>query len=176
MFNSNEIWKNIVEYEELYQVSSYGRIKRFNKDERYRSFKILKPHKINDYGHLKTDLYKNGLRESFQIHRLVLEAFVGICPVGMECCHNDGNSSNNFIGNLRWDTRLENVKDKNKHKTMPIGSRHGMAKLNELQVRIIKRLLEDDYLTQREIAKIFDIDWSTIWRIKHNKTWRHVKI
>lgn len=46
------------------------------------------------------------------VHRLVLEAFVGPCPPGMEACHNDGTRTNNHVDNLRWGTRQENVLDR----------------------------------------------------------------
>lgn len=42
------------------------------------------------------------------VHRLVLEAFVGPCPAGMECCHGDSDRSNNALSNLRWDTHQAN--------------------------------------------------------------------
>lgn len=174
MSDLKEIWKDIIGYIDIYMVSNYGRIKRFNKDNRYKSFKILKPHRVNKYGHLKIDLYKNSLRKTYHIHRLVLEAFIGSCPPGKEGCHNDGNPSNNFVDNLRWDTRLENIKDKIRHKTMPMGSKHGRAKLNEKQVRIIKWLLKDGCLTQKEIAKIFNVSKYIISKIKNNIIWRHV--
>lgn len=51
------------------------------------------------------------------VHRLVLEAFVGPCPPGMVACHNDGDSANNAVGNLRWDTVKNNIGDKYRHGT-----------------------------------------------------------
>jgi hypothetical protein len=50
-----------------------------------------------------------------QVHRLVLEAFVGPCPDGMECCHEDGDSTNNRVDNLRWDTHEANVRERLEH-------------------------------------------------------------
>ena len=49
------------------------------------------------------------------MHCLVLEAFIGLRPKNMECCHNDGNPQNNDLTNLRWDTKLSNAKDRIKH-------------------------------------------------------------
>lgn len=49
------------------------------------------------------------------IHRLVLEAFVGPCPDGMEALHSDGNKTNNNVDNLRWGTPSENNRDIVKH-------------------------------------------------------------
>lgn len=57
------------------------------------------------------------------VHRLVLEAFVGPCPEGMEGCHGDGDPTNNSLGNLRWDTATSNQLDKVRH-----GTHHNAAK------------------------------------------------
>lgn len=56
-------------------------------------------------------LYQDGHSRSPQISRLILDAWVGPCPEGMECCHNDGNAMNNVLSNLRWDTHWNNVQD-----------------------------------------------------------------
>jgi len=70
----------------------------------------------------------------------------------MEACHNDGNNLNNELENLRWDTHKNNIGDSIIHGTMVdnSGSRHGMSKLNESQVRIIKYLLKTKVLDQTE--------------------------
>jgi len=49
------------------------------------------------------------------VHRLVLEAFAGPCPDGMEACHGDGDPTNNRRLNLRWDTRSSNQLDTVRH-------------------------------------------------------------
>jgi hypothetical protein len=49
--------------------------------------------------------------EMLYVHRLVLSAFVGSCPPGMECCHWDDDKANNTVWNLRWASRSANIKD-----------------------------------------------------------------
>lgn len=54
------------------------------------------------------------------VHRLVLEAFVGPCPEGMECRHfPDRDTANNHLGNVSWGTRQQNMADKKIHGTSP---------------------------------------------------------
>jgi HNH endonuclease len=53
------------------------------------------------------------------VHTLVLQAFVGPCPAGMEACHYDGDKANNKLGNLRWDTKRANELDAIRHRTRP---------------------------------------------------------
>ena len=93
----SEVWKDIEGYEGLYQVSNWGRVKslKFGKE------RILKPEK-NRNGYLVVNLYKNGKRKHFKIHRLVAEAFVSN-PDNLPCVnHADEDKTNNFYGNLEF--------------------------------------------------------------------------
>lgn len=64
-----EIWKNIKGYEDIYQVSNLGRVKRVETD------RVLQPYR-NKGGYLLVYLYKNGKRKNHRIHRLVAQAFI----------------------------------------------------------------------------------------------------
>jgi hypothetical protein len=78
--------------------------------------------------------FDHGKKKSTLAHRLILLTFVGPCPPGMECCHNDGNGSNNVLSNLRWDTRKSNRADSLRHGTRPLGEKHWNSKLTSAQV------------------------------------------
>jgi hypothetical protein len=119
-------------------------------------------------GYSFVKLWKNKKPYLKFIHRLLLETFIGPCPNDMEGCHNNGNPSDNRLENLRWGTRSDNIKDAIKHGTW---IDKPSAKLNELQVRIIRRLLGFGTLKQREIAEIFGVAKTAISRIKTGKTW-----
>jgi hypothetical protein len=164
-----EIWKSVVNYENLYEVSNYGKIKSF----KYGKEKILKPRK-NRSGHLTVVLHKNGTPNYCYIHRLVLETFVGPCPSGMESCHNDGNPPNNFIGNLRWDTRKANQGDKILHGTDQKGSNNNHSVLIEEKVMDIKRDLANG-LSYAKIAKKYNVSKSAIAHINKGRSWEHIK-
>ncbi|MDE2095631.1 MAG: HNH endonuclease [Patescibacteria group bacterium] len=71
----------------------------------------------------------SGNKKYSLVHRLVLEAFIGPCPPGMECRHLNGNRSDNRLENLCWGTRIENVEDKRKHGTILRGEMNPNAKL-----------------------------------------------
>lgn len=108
-----EIWRPVVGYEGLYEVSDLGRIRSFVKEPTGR---LLKPRPSKSSEHRNPGwavaLFKDGTRKSFLIHRLVLEAFVGPCPDGLEACHWNDNSADNRLVNLRWDTHSANTQDK----------------------------------------------------------------
>ena len=104
---TDEQWKSITGYEELYEVSSLGRVKSLNY-HRTGKEKILKPNKTKD-GYLVVWLYKNGKRKFFKIHRLVAEAFLPN-PMGFpEINHKDEVKTNNIVSNLEWCTREYNT-------------------------------------------------------------------
>lgn len=112
-----ERWVPVKGYEGLYEVSDRGRMKSLpRKDARgaLRKERLLKPY-VMKHGHHQTGLTKDGVTKYHLIHRLVLEAFVGPCPEGMEACHGEGGPSDNRVENIRWDTRSENMKDVARH-------------------------------------------------------------
>lgn len=115
-----ETWKPVVGWEELYEVSDQGRVRSVDrtihyKDGQTRRYKgrVLKPWK-NRKGYLQVSLCGEGQTNKF-VHRIVLEAFVGDCPEGLETLHIDGNPANNHVGNLKWGTSNENSLDQVRH-------------------------------------------------------------
>ena len=115
--NDNERWLPVVGFEDLYEVSNFGRVKSLGRPycNGVRSFppRILRPGPSN-YGHLSVVL---GRGNTWMVHTLVLTAFIGPRPPGAEGCHNDGNPANNHLDNLRWDTRSNNIRDGVRHGT-----------------------------------------------------------
>ncbi len=107
-------------------------------------------------------------------HELVLELFVGPRPLGMVACHNDGNSRNNDVSNLRWDTPAANEADKVRHGTIKRGSRHYLAKLTEDDVRRLRAEVSRGIPAQR-LANMYGIDPGTAVGIAAFKSWKHVK-
>lgn len=107
---------------------------------------------------------------SIAVHRLVLFAFVGPQPEGMECCHYDGNTTNNRLSNLRWDTPVSNQEDKRRHGRMALGEQSNFAKLTESQVRSIKhRIADGEKLCS--IASDYFVTPEAIGAIKSGKNW-----
>lgn len=115
-----------------------------------------------------------GRARNFFVHRLVLEAFVGPCPEGMECCHGDGNPANNSLSNLRWDTGSANQADRRKHGTAHLGEKNKMSLVTEDIVRAIRRRYEEGGITLKAIGDIYGITESAVWRIIKRRNWSHV--
>ena len=102
----DEIWKDIPEYEGLYQVSNLGRVKSLPKYNQYIE-KIMKFTTRSGYHNLI--LRKNGERKSKQVHRLVAEAFIPKTEGKDIVNHKDFNRKNNNVNNLEWVTQKENI-------------------------------------------------------------------
>lgn len=96
-----EIWKDIAGYEGYYQVSNFGRVKRFG------SVKNLKPGD-NGHGYLYVNLSVKNKTKSFYVHRLVAIAFIENPLDKKTVNHVNGNKSDNSIENLEWATQSEN--------------------------------------------------------------------
>ena len=158
-----EQWKNVVGFEGIYEVSNHGNIRSVKTNQ------IKKPTINKKDNRPFLNLWKNNKQKIMRPHRMVLEAFVGLCPEGFECCHNDGNAFNNHVSNLRWDTHTNNIHDRIKHGTSNRGERCGTAKLTLEQVNAIRQ----DTRLQRLIAADYGIAESMISRIKNGKRWQH---
>lgn len=129
-------------------------------------------------GHIRVSLYCKGHQHIRYVHRLILEAFVGPCPDGMECRHANGNPADNRLENLRWGTRSENQRDAVKHGTAAgfgnRGERCSAAKLSEEQVRQIIREGYREPQARREMAERCGVTETTIRDILSRRTWRHL--
>ncbi len=192
--SSEEVWKPVVDFEGLYEVSNLGRVRSPGKYATMRPCKrvpagrtcylkpkILKPQRLSSITtYLGFALYKDGKMYgtwNCPAHRLVLEAFIGPCPEGMECCHGDGDPTNNRLDNLRWDTHTSNLMDRVEHGTVPdnrkTGEENGSSRFTENDIRQMRELRQEG-LTQQAIADIFDTAQPVVERIVNRKAWKHV--
>jgi hypothetical protein len=121
--------------------------------------------------HKRVRLVKDGQGHTQLVHRLVLAAFVGPCPPGMEARHfPDRDTRNNSLVNLSWGTHSQNCADTIVHGTMVRGERNGNAKLTEFEVRKVRRLAASGW-SQRQIARRFGVSQSTVQRIAGREIW-----
>lgn len=105
-----EIWKDIMGYEDLYQVSNLGRIKSLRQCTKHHKEKeyILKPSLANN-GYCQVTLYRNPSdKRKFLVHRLVANAFLDNPNNLPQVNHKDENPTNNRADNLEWCTAKYN--------------------------------------------------------------------
>jgi hypothetical protein len=171
-----EIWAPIKDFEGVYEVSTLGRIRSLDRPQRVRGNgislqkgQILKQWKQTNY--MYCDLRKPGIKQKARIHVVVLETFVCPRPDGMIACHNNGDSTDNRLCNLRWGTHEENAADKILHGTHQYGERAAKSKLTEAQAVAILQSPK----AYAAIAKEFGVCKSTVTHIKTGRNWPHLQ-
>lgn len=110
---TGEQWLPVVGQEGRYEVSDRGRVRSLDHTDskgRLRKGRVLKL-RLLPTGRPRVSLARRDRVVDAYPYRLMLEAFVGPCPPGMEALHWDDDSSNNNLANLRWGTRAENMRD-----------------------------------------------------------------
>jgi hypothetical protein len=128
--------------------------------------------------YLRVALYRRGQQHKFLVHRLVLEAFVGPCPEGMEACHNNGDPADNRLENLRWDTHSRNTVDCLQHGTHNWvnmrGETHHAAKITDQVARRILAAYSTGSMKQTAIARQLGVSKHVVWQVVNHRTWRHI--
>jgi hypothetical protein len=187
---TGEEWRPVADFTG-YEVSSFGRVRSCARSvprgTRWGVMTVQKvPERIlkqsemkvkNRIVSLKVIIRRNDrVKYNCRVHHLVLKAFVGPRPVGMEGCHNNGNPTDNTVNNLRWDTRKNNATDAIRHGTACFprlaGEKHGRAKLTAKQVKEIKYLYDPNMRNGASLARRMGVSESAIRHIAHGRNWR----
>ena len=127
MTDDSERWLPVRGYEGLYEVSDAGRVRSLdrivsrNGGQALSQGRILRATNSGGYGLIRLNV--NKVERPVKVHVLVLESFVGPRPAGMCACHINGNSQDNRLENLRWDTPSSNTVDTIRH-----GTHHNASK------------------------------------------------
>lgn len=146
-----EAWKQIPDHH--YEVSDLSRVRNTE------TGRILRgsPH---EFGYRSIGLWKNNRPDFQTIHKLVLEAFVGPCPPGLECRHGNGVPDDNRLTNLSWGTHKENIADKKLHGTFnlpPVGA------TRKLSWETLTAMRAETGLSQRQLARKYNLPQASVW-------------
>lgn len=176
-----EIWKDIIGYEKIYQVSNLGRVKKLYREwygstggKRFTEEKIIPPH-YSKFGYNHHLFIKEGNPKDLRVCRLVAIAFIPNPENKPFVNHKDGNKANDNVENLEWNTRSENDKHAfaNGLRVGLKGSKNGMAKVTEMIVLQIRELYANGK-TYDELAIKFNLKRDHIGNIVKRRLWKHI--
>ena len=164
-----EIWKDVVGFEEQYEVSNLGNLRSKERlvkhwrggERKYKS--NVKNIRLNDKGYFRCNLKNGGKRYDFTIHKLVALAFIPNEENKPFVNHKNGIKTDNRVENLEWCSASENI-------THAVKNRLIKTKLTDEQAKEIF----NSQLSNRKLAKIYDINHSIVWRIKNKKAYKHL--
>lgn len=191
-----EVWRSVVGYEGLYDVSSAGRVR----NARTGYVRVPVPVTHGYYG-LNLTRGSRASRTQVRIHVLVATAFIGPRPTPMHGVnHIDGIKTNNRPSNLEWATPAENNAHAGRMGLKPRGDAHparlhpenlargeqngaytkpesrrrgalnGRAKISEVAATEIRASTEKT----RILAARYGVDHQAIYRIRSGQTWKHL--
>jgi hypothetical protein len=162
-----ELWKSVSRWDDLYEVSSEGRVRR--------NGRVLKPSTLRTgYVQATASLHTRVIKYAL-VHRLVAEAFIGPIPDGMQVNHKNGIRSDNRVENLEIVSASEN--NLHAYRTLgrerPQGSKHPAARLTETNVLEIRARYEAGE-RQSDLARAYTLDPTSIRDIVHRYRWTHI--
>jgi hypothetical protein len=149
-----------------YKVDNMGVVWSFKRGYKERLTPRVRP----EDGYLTVTLTKNGKSYTKRVHRLVLEAFCGPCPEGMETRHTpNSDRANNRLDNLQWGTHSDNIRD-SLIRICSTGKKNKNSKISPFDVRNIIDMI-DDGIKVKEIADDYGVSASQIYKVKSEKSW-----
>lgn len=180
-----ELWRPVIGYEDLYDVSNLGRIRsrfrmiktknRWGSMERPQPGRFLSPTN-NTGGYLGVGLTRDGKTVRHLVHRLVAMAFIREPTDSEQVNHKDGDKKNNTLDNLEWVTASENQHHRSHVLGKNIGEDVHCAILNKRAVIDIRKRYTPYCKKdgQRALAKEFGVSSATIASVVNQRIWKTV--
>lgn len=162
-----EIWKKILEYEGLYEVSNTGKVRDLKGN--------IKPMYKNNKGYLCLSLYYNGKTYHPTIHRLVAKAFIPNPDNYSQINHIDCDKDNNIVDNLEWCNQRYNYDEGMKTFQYSKNEEHYFAKLKNSDIPMVYNLYKLGF-TRVTVSRIFNVNPSSLEAIEKGISYRELGI
>lgn len=156
-----ELWKDIVGYEGVYQVSNYGNVRSLN----YRGTGKVQLLKLANHrdGYKMVGLCKEGKQRHPKIHRLVAEAFLDTYREDWVVHHKDDNRTNNHLENLECCPQAKNME-------YTKGQKRNIKQLSEIDVQKIYLLYNANGYSAVQLSELFGVTKQQILNIANRKS------
>ena len=172
-----EVWKDILGYEGIYQVSDAGRVRSVDRlnSRGYKRKGVIRKLQNGNRGYKTVGLNRDGVMAYHQVHRLVAIAFIPNPDNFPQVNHTEGNKSDNRACKLEWCTAAENTEHAVKMGLRDTcrGERHSKSKLSELDVLDI-RWLRGFGVTISALAREYQVSTTSIRQVLTGRSWGHV--
>lgn len=169
IINNMEIFKDIVKFENKYQISNTGKVR--NK----KTGLLLKP-KYNRKGYQYVNLSISKTKSTkWYIHRLVGFHFIPNLEHKPQINHIDGNKQNNVVENLEWVTNAENQRHAVLNNLHFQGETHKDSKFTNESIRLIPELVKIGF-SVKDLNKLTGVAVQNIIKILNGKTWRQLNL
>lgn len=167
----NPIWKmiQINGKDTDYEVNNIGIIRRIG------STKNMSPYVNKNNGYASIGITLNGNSITLLVHRLVAITFIPNPENKPQVNHISGVKTCNWVGNLEWNTRKENMQHAVNIGLLDIkGEKHPENIYSEFQIRKVCKLLESCNIKPKEIERLTGVSRDMIFRIREKSTWTHI--
>ncbi len=164
------MWRDVVGYKGIYQVSDDGQVKRIARGQgTYPGLVLKKNRRPNGYD--SVELWDNSVNSRRSVHRLVAQAFIPNLENKPHVHHKNRVRHDNCVDNLEWVSYSEHLvaDDREMH-----GESNGMSKLIEEEVLEIRDLIAACDLTLSEIADKYCVRKPTVAGIANGSLWSHL--
>jgi len=174
-----EIWRDVPDFDGLYEWSDLGRIKSLPKRVRRKagSFIVTKPKILKQKTgreYVSVNLYAEEKPYTLEIHRIMAIAYYPNPENKPEVNHKNGIKRDNRLVNLEWNTRSENAKHMHDNGLIEkkTGENNHFSKLTEKEVLEIRAL--NGVMTYSELAVKYNTSWPNISSIMNRQSWKHI--
>jgi hypothetical protein len=173
-----EVWRPVVGWEGLYEVSDWGRVKslarvvpRSNGRRQKVRERILKAGRNSD-GYFMVRLICTPKAKTYKVATLVALAFIGPRPEKQVVRHGLGGQLDDSLANLCWGTEKQNMADKIRDGTHARGEQNGGVKLTKEQVLLARREAGSNPRgVIARLAKQWGVHHETLRQAVRGKTW-----